>query len=194
MLEQLTFKEEWRCFKVNDIIDFRPGVNLLVGDQGCGKSSLLLMLSALSGLKNHTPQIELVTKVTVKCTQSQCYCFDFEKDNTRMHPYIDGDIGFHIGSMFSSHGQTNFAILKNLEQAKDSVLFFDEPDMALSIRSVMQTIKWFKDAVTNGCQIVASVHHPFLIEAFPEVFSMELRKWVNSKQFIKSQLETPDES
>ena len=46
MLNTLKFKENWRCFKAGDTFDFRPGVNLLVGDQGCGKSSLLQAIAA----------------------------------------------------------------------------------------------------------------------------------------------------
>lgn len=192
MLYSLRFKEAWRCFKEGDTIEFRPGVNLLVGDQGTGKSSVLQALGAAGGLKSHSHQKDLAKKVALICTPIACYGFDFEKDNKRTLSYFDGDIRFQVASMFSSHGQTNLAIVRGLERADKSLVMFDEPDTALSIRSITELASLFKKAAEKGCQIVASVHHPFLIWAFPEVYSLEHRKWMTSKDFVRTQTESND--
>jgi recombinational DNA repair ATPase RecF len=41
MLTKIEFQRDYRCFKAGDCFDLKPGLNLLVGDQGSGKSSLL---------------------------------------------------------------------------------------------------------------------------------------------------------
>jgi predicted ATPase len=90
--------------------------------------------------------------------------------------------------MFSSHGQSNLAIIKAVRKVKDTVIFMDEPDMALSLRSIVQLIKIFEDAVDRGCQIIAAVHHPFVIWAFPEVYDIAARAWVSSREFVDARV------
>ena len=41
MLRTVFILKPWRCFKGEEIIQFRPGVNLLVGNQGTGKAACL---------------------------------------------------------------------------------------------------------------------------------------------------------
>lgn len=187
MIHSLTFLENWRCFKINDVVNFRPGVNLLVGDQGSGKSSILQALMAAGKMKK-LYEFELHKKVKVKCDAGEIRAFDFEKDNLRMqHDFIAGSIENQVRLMFASHGQANFAMLSALSGFKNLVSLLDEPDMALSIRSISKLINRMKEAVNNGCQVIAAVHNPFLIWSFSEVFSLESRCWVSSKEFIKSQ-------
>jgi hypothetical protein len=50
-----------------------------------------------------------------------------------------------------------------------------------------------KKAAENGCQIIASVHHPWLIEAFPLVHSIEHRKTMTSEKFLQSMREPQTE-
>lgn len=44
-IKSLTILEDWRSFKSGFKIIFHPGINLIVGDQGTGKSSLLHLIS-----------------------------------------------------------------------------------------------------------------------------------------------------
>ncbi len=120
--------------------------------------------------------------------------FDFEKDNRRTLSYFEVDIQFQLAAMFHSHGQSNMAMLENLGTAKGAMLFLDEPDMALSIRSVKRLADIFLALAANGCQVIAAVHHPFLIWAFPEVYSLDTRQWVGSREFVNSQLKPLDKS
>ena len=56
----------------------------------------------------------------------------------------------------------------------------------------MELAATFKRAAAKGCQILAAVHHPFLIWAFPEVYSVEHRKWLTSREFVDSQLDNSE--
>jgi predicted ATPase len=189
MLKDLTFTEKWRCFNEGDTIVFRPGVNLLVGDQGTGKSSLLQAIAATSKARKYQYQFDLAKKVKVNADKIECGGIDFEKDNPRIRPDpSDKNIKARLAALWSSHGQTNNALLRGIAGFSNMLIFMDEPDMALSIRSIHNLVGLFNGAASRGCQIVAAVHNPMLIQAYPEVYSLEKRDWITSGEFVASQL------
>ncbi len=186
MLELVHFDREFRCFKKGDFVDFRPGINLLVGDQGCGKSSLLQSINALRRARpgdREKPTISVVTKGNIQLT-----FYDFEKDSPRVATHFSGDnksFEFEVSALFMSHGQAVNTVLRSLEAAKQKLtMILDEPDMALSIRSVSKLVRTFKALDEAGHQVIAAVHNPLLIMAFSPVFSVEHRKWMPSKDFL----------
>jgi predicted ATPase len=190
MLLSLTVKTKHRCFEAGTCFEFRPGVNLLVGDQGCGKSTLLQGIAALCGCKKFSHAIGLNKVFDYRATPSAVVGFDFEHGNPRTQPYLDdNDPMTQMACMYSSHGQSNLAVIRAVGKAKDTVVFMDEPDMALSLRSITELIKIFKGAADRGCQIIAAVHHPFVIWAFPEVYDIVKRAWVASREFVDSQVQ-----
>jgi predicted ATPase len=189
MLKRLVFKEDFRCFSTGDTIEFRPGVNLLVGDQGSGKSSILQALASVAQIKDYMYPLGLAKKVAVEVDPCAVRAFDFEKNNRRTLGYLDYDnLSTQLADKFSSHGEANLALLKTLTDAKNTVFILDEPDMALSVRSILTLVNAFKTTVISGCQIVAAVHHPFLIEAWKEIHSCEHKKWMPSEEFLRSQV------
>ena len=195
MLAVITFTEEWRCFKPQDTFAFRPGVNLLVGDQGCGKSSLIgAIRNGAIPLKGHDRDYrkDKVATVLTEGNQCQSFKFDFEHDNFQTKPYFDSEsTTFHVSCIFKSHGEQNRAVLANMADAKNSVIFMDEPDMALSIRSINRLIAMLDKMADAGNQVIAAVHNQTLIEHFPLVLSLEHRMWMPSDKFIESQSEEP---
>jgi len=96
-----------------------------------------------------------------------------------------------LACLFSSHGEASYAISKAVEKFDESLIFFDEPDMALSIRSCNKLVNLFK-RLSETKQIIAAVHNPTVIAAFPEVLSLEHHCWMTSDQFIKSHEEAND--
>lgn len=188
MIHAMDFMIDWRCFKVCDRIEFRPGVNLLVGDQGCGKTSLLKAIhTAGTSKKGFDADNELRDGILLEATPCKLYKFDFEKDNPRTMPYFGDNIQFQVSSMWSSHGECTRAILSGVEEASEVLFLMDEPDMALSIRSCNRLVQTFKGAAERGCQILASVHNLAVIQQFDKVYSLEHRKWMTSAEFIETQ-------
>lgn len=184
MIHSIEFFEDWRCFKVGDLFEFRPGVNLLVGDQGCGKSSLLGALQG-AGLKNHKHND---LKTVMRRDPCRIYMMDFERENPRTRPDFGDNIQFQVKAMFSSHGEANRLLINAIQTASNCLVMMDEPDTALSIRSCKLLAKRFKEVVGRSSQVIAAVHNMALIQSFKEVYSLEHRRWMPSTEFIQSHL------
>jgi len=197
MIDALLFKKPYRTFKAKEIIFFLPGVNLLVGDQGCGKSTILQLIAAHGGSKAFwkkplKTEVEEASQLIVSERQ-RVFCHDFENDSPRTSPSFDtmGTLPFEwaIGMMRQSHGEANRAINEQLAKMKNTYIILDEPDSGLSCRSALNLAAAMRTAAENGCQVIASVHHPWLIEQFNQVFDVSTRKWTSSSNFLASMRE-----
>lgn len=171
-------------------IDNLRNINLLVGDQGCGKSSILRLLGT-----NRMLDVEL-TDIGKKGVNTKY--FDFEADNPRtkdpeLFTNPDGSsIGIGYGgalvSRFESHGEVlrDFSI-KGLNNMENFIVIFDEPESGLSLRNQFNLIDAMNNAVNNNCQLIFSTHCLPIIQSQKEVYSMEHEKWMDSKDFLKTQ-------
>jgi len=181
-LYSVKFKKDHRkVFKKGQEIFFKPGINLLVGDQGCGKSSLLQLFRK----DNKRVLDETITYV---CDVVETLGMDTEKDNPRTLPYFGKDMAAQLNMMFSSHGQSIYAIMKGIESAKNKLILIDEPEAGLSIRSQVELAGFIKKAIENGCQIVLATHSLVLLTSniVDSVFNMEKMEWENTQDFVDS--------
>lgn len=162
-----------------------PGINLLVGDQGCGKSTLLHCLAL-----NKTDKINIILENNELVETRH---LDTEKHNPRTVGDINGThLPVHqvLASRFHSHGQTLLPMVVACEEADQIILFIDEPEAALSIRSQHRITKAILKAASQNCQIFVATHSKILIESQENVFSLEHNQWLPNQEFLKSQ-ETP---
>lgn len=204
MIETIVFNKNYNGFAKTSCIDFKPGVNLIVGDQGCGKSTLLAQISAYKELVfekkrfSHKCAKECVIDLIWSGDKAKFGYFDFEKHNPRTQPGFGMgfgyDTGYQVQSLFVSHGQAIKPLVMALFTAtkEKQIAVLDEPDTALSMRSVIEFIKAlnkFEDKNQFNSQIILSTHNPLLISSFKEVLSLEHGKWMTSSEFIKSQEE-----
>lgn len=190
-LDKVELKEDYICFdKGFNITDFR-NITLLVGDQGSGKSTLLKLL----GSNDKVLDVKLLDGVEGCST----FYFDSEHMNPRtkdpeLYTKPNGDsIGIGYGgalaSRFKSHGEILVDFTVNaLKKAKDAVIFLDEPESGLSLRNQYNLIQAIEKASKNNCQILIATHCLPLIESQKKVYSMEHRKWMNTKKFLKTQM------
>lgn len=190
MLKSIRFTEKCRCFEEGFSLEFDAHLNVLVGDQGCGKSTLIQATrdnagAESKGLKSR-PQ-PLRGKATVVAGPCQSYAFDFEKDNLRTLSYFkDNCYGFQVGAMFKSHGETNLVMLEAMHKLTNACILLDEPDMALSVKSILKLVDSIHKTVAGGNQVVIAVHNPLLIESMGMVYSVEHREWMPGKQFLET--------
>ncbi len=194
LLSEVRFREDYRCFRSGQVLRFEKGVNLLVGEQGSGKSTLITLLRERVGNKFKAELSHRVMDVVMQA----CYVrwLDFEKDNPRTQAEIGIHDAFLLGSISVSHGQTMLAMLGGLErvlqEAPDrTLLLLDEPDMALSIRSVHHLARLLQRAADDGHEVIAAVHNPIVIESQPRVLSLDDGEWVDSERFIALASEPP---
>jgi len=180
MLKKITFLKDHRCFKKGDTFDFEP-LTILVGDQGCGKSTILQLLSS-AGSK----QTDETVKITADRIETRA--FDYEKNNPRMSHTVETMID--VVTRFASHGQFVKKLNKSMTEQEGVCWLQDEPDSALSIRSCLDLAKHIKIALKKGCQVITSIHSPIVMEQFDKVYSLEHRKWMRPQEFIKWHMTT----
>lgn len=184
MITSIRVEKNYRSLKKGKQWDLLPGVNLVVGDNGSGKSTLLYALHMLA-------QGAKVTEIAVTVnSNSATFFFDFEKGNPRTQSTFSDtmDIGFQVKSRWSSHGEANMVMLQALESGeKGHIVLLDEPDSALSLRNIAKLIAIFRAAENKGVQLITAVHHPWIIEAFPSVLSLEHQKWMTSETYLSLQ-------
>ena len=184
MLRSTTFIAPYRCFKKGVVLEFRPGLNLLVGDQGTGKSTILSLIA------NNQDNKETVE---IDADEGAFRFFDTEKDNPRHKRYVE--TAFDVQCRFKSHGEIMLLIGEALEQllaadnAAPTLFLYDELESGLSLRSVRKMLYLVETLVARGHQFVVATHHPWFIEAAPEVLQCYKRatpKWVSSEKYLKS--------
>ncbi len=200
MLKSILVRRHFRCFRQGDYLAFKRGVNLLVGDQGSGKSTLIALIrhQALDPSSPKTKDADYgrmtngeARAIIMAETDGPCPMGgrDFEMENQRTINHIDTfDTDGQIWGMKVSHGQWAKRYLDALKDIKGpAMLVLDEPDMALSPRSIYALIDSFASLAKKGVQIIASAHNPLLILAQEEVFSLEQGDWISSQAYMDAQ-------
>ena len=189
MIDKITFRQPYRCFAKDESYSLQAGVNLLVGDQGTGKSTLIQLIRAYAD--NSACRESAILPVGAKAKeiinidttgQFQIFSLDFERDNPRVKSSIDSMVD--ISCRYTSHGQFVTSAHAMMKQKDNCLYVMDEPDMALSIRSCIKFIDIINDAVQRGCQLILSVHNPIIIQKFL-VLSLEHHMWMPGEEFIQ---------
>lgn len=135
--------------------------------------------------------------LTEECQKQsvETFFFDTEKMNPRVvdplkYTNLDGSnkgigMGNAVKSRWTSHGETLKEFTVNaLKKASKCVIFLDEPESALSLKNQYLLVKEIKEAIERKCQIFLSTHSLVLIQSFPQVLSIEHKKWMKSEDFI----------
>ena len=148
--------------------EFKAGVNLLVGQNGCGKSSLLYaMRPRHAAEKLCTYELD-----RSKVKQVSLLWLDFEKDNPRTKSMFDREIdgqdnfsrtvaSFH--SKFMSHGESSRMLLRTLEQevTEENLVILDEPEQALDFAGLQELKRVLARLPVQ--QVIIATHSPWLI-------------------------------
>ena len=136
--------------------------------------------------------LELVSKHTI--LYKNCVFFDGENDNPAitipktLNP-DKKDFGNMVAFMWEvgeeSHGESMIPILDYiLDNARGILIFMDEPETALSLKNQIRLGNQIKKAAKHGNQLIISTHSMAIMSMFEELYDMESREWVNSKDYI----------
>lgn len=186
----LELLKDYRTLPSGLVIDLKP-VTLLVGEQGCGKSSLLKLLQA------NSPDLKMKLSDYLIENEVESFYFDTETMNPRMVNAVSeystpsGEsrgigLGAALASHFKSHGETLREFTVNrIHQTKNCVLLMDEPESALSLKNQYRLAEELIDAQYRNVQLIIATHCLPVIESVEEVYSLEHHAWINSKDFIE---------
>lgn len=92
-----------------------------------------------------------------------------------------------LTSRMKSHGQALLPLLKQLNECKNGLIFVDEPETAMSIKSQYLIADVLKGCVNRGCQIFVATHSPIIMKAMGIVLSLEHKGWMSAEDFIETQ-------
>lgn len=164
-----------KLFRKGDSITLNKGVNILVGDNGCGKSSLVNIL-----IKD-----KLLGRV---------FFVDMEKSNPTISKpspekgvtYSGEEILTHFMWSAESHGETREGVLQGVLQVvkkeKMDFLIIDEPEQGLSLKNQK---KYLDELKNTGKNIIIITHSKVFVENVDKVFDVETMKWINTQEYLK---------
>lgn len=166
-------------------IEFASPVTILTGEQKCGKSLLLQIISGKK--KNLRENIEI--KSANK--RGMLRVFDTEHDNPRIKNSIEGDIFLQLyAQKQSSHGDTMLLLLGSLLQKhladKVSLMLLDEPESGLSLQSIAILIRELSKCTKNNQAVLVS-HHPWILTRIPgaSVFDLKAKKYIDPEKYME---------
>lgn len=157
------------AFPSGHSFEFDPAITWLVGENGCGKSSLLNLINTYEKMRDKTPIV-----VETVGERGLLFFFDTEKMNPRMRHGLANEaeaLKFQVAVILSkaSHGQTLFPILMEAtrgEKFENAIALVDEPESGVSPWNQRKLLDaWVKSAAERGMQFVIATHSPIFIES-----------------------------
>lgn len=163
-----------RLFKKGDEFEIKKGLNILVGDNGCGKSTLIKeVVKLFKSKKNRIIMVDMeTTNVNVKKPNPENGIL-----------YTPHEIMNHFMWAAESHGETREGVLKSLLSLDFDLLILDEPEQGLSLRNQR---KYFNELKALGKDVIIITHSKVFVEESEEIFDVETMKWIKSIDYLET--------
>lgn len=145
---QLCATHRWHICRYRTL-RFQPGLNLLVGPNGTGKSTILRAIAACPDCR---PREDGPTEYVF---------FDTESMNPRRddRPIRNPtEMKLHLRALFSSHGEILQAAFSSLRMTPRTCLLFDEPESGQDFDHVLALRAAIDRAVAQGVQAIVATH------------------------------------
>jgi len=136
-------------------IHFFPGVNVVVGPNGSGKTTVLRAIHTCGQCR--------------KVTGGDGVIHYFNSETMNPHT-ATGPAGnmlkmlLRTRGMFSSHGEIMKAALVSLPVRKGDIVLVDEPESGQDAAGVQRIRKGFEQLAANDVQVIVASHHPLFLQ------------------------------
>lgn len=152
-------------------LDFEPGVNVIVGNNGAGKTTFFNALKALlmfgQGKEHCTYDIQEGFSVS---EAKPCYFFTMNEMGARNQlrntdPSDLRKIAYHMECAEMSSGQQMMEVIEGVSYLKEeaSMICIDEPEISLDSTNMIKLIKGLNAIAEQGVQVIIVSHHPMLV-------------------------------
>lgn len=137
-------------------IHFFPGINVLVGPNGSGKTTVLRAVHSCERCR--------------KATDGEGAIHYFNSETMNPHT-VTGPAGNMLKMLlrtrgtFSSHGEIMKAALVSLPVRTGDIVLIDEPESGQDLAGVQQICRGFEQLAANHVQVIAASHHPLFLQA-----------------------------
>jgi len=163
-------------------LKFSPGLNIIVGENGSGKSTMLALIIKDAPVATDVAKI---CKLTV--TPGTKYRFlDTERQNPRVQHRLPNDpklFNFTVASHFCSHGESIMPLVRAIKSFKDELVLIDEPEAGISLSNQFKLAELFEQVAKHN-QVVVTTHSYVLIRRVKKVYDLDSRLWTNSKSYL----------
>lgn len=143
-------QHKWQI-KGDRVKQFTSGLNVLVGQNGSGKSRLLKAISECPECQRD------------ESSQTNYCLFNTETMNPHTSDnFVDGNTGAVLKTrgIFSSHGEIMRASLSTFVFNPGDCLLIDEPESGQDIQWIVKIRKGLDTLCKKGCQVIIASHHP----------------------------------
>lgn len=198
-LNKITFNEDLRTFKKGDEIKIESPFLVLVGVNGCGKSTILDCLRDEFGIADNSYMKGSFPKNSFSVEKSkekfEAKYHDFHSGDRKYSGSFGDDMSGQIAAMRQSSGIGNLIQFQNtqIKSSTNSLILLDEPDRGMAIKIQRNFGLLFVEMVLRGKnQIIVSTHSEQIMsmgEMFGQIYSVEHKRFFNTKdEFIKEHI------
>ena len=163
----------WRVRRYRTL-RFQPGLNLLIGPNGTGKSTILRAIKECPDCRREED------------APTEYVFFDSESMNPKREDRLirnTTEMKLHLRALFSSHGEILQAAFSTLRMAPNTCLLFDEPEAGQGFDHVLALRAAMDRAIVQGVQVTAATHEVLFWE---RAHILELRR--NYRQRVTTAL------
>ena len=193
---KITITKDFRGLKKDTIYSFiKNEINIIVGDNGSGKSSLLMALRNYYKINSKNYMVSKLKDISVNETFDEAFAYDSYLDDPKGASMIDMDLFLMNGGMQTLHksnGETTFIKLvlmfKDVSKVygKDILIILDEPERGLSFKNKLFLIDIIKHInMRHKVTFIISTHDTMFMELNESMLNIENNKIVNELEYKK---------